>query len=75
MFYAQYFFERVIIAKLLDSKSIDDEKQEVLTWRNTLLRKVKSYIDNNFNPSKVDKVNMIDQTKDNFTQPLSVKKF
>ena len=75
MFYAQYFFERVIIAKLLDSKSIDDENQEVLTWRNTLLRKVKSYIDNNFNPSKVDKVNMIDQTKDNFTQPLSVKKF
>ena len=75
MSYAQYFIERVIIAKLLDSKSIDDEKQEVLTWRNTLLRKVKSYIDNNFNPSKVDKVNMIDQTKDNFTQPLSVKKF
>ena len=75
MSYAQYFIERVIIAKLLDSKSIDDEKHKVLTWRNTLLRKVKSYIDNNFNPSKVDKVNMIDQTKDNFTQPLSVKKF
>ena len=44
--------------------------KEVLTWRNTLLRQVKSYIDNNLNPAKV---NMIDATKENFTQPLHIK--
>ena len=37
------------------------KKEEVLAWRNTLLRQVKSYIDNNLNPAKV---NEIDSTKD-----------
>ena len=32
---------------------------------------IKTYINNNFYPVKV---NVIDQTKDNFTTPLSVKK-
>ena len=66
----RYFTEKTIIAKLLDSKFSNDEKQEVLTWRNTLLRQVKIYIGNNLNP---EKVNMIDPTKNKFTQPLSVK--
>ena len=38
--------------------------------RFSLLRQMKSYIDNNLNPMKV---NVIDPSKDNFTQPLSVK--
>ena len=33
-------------------------------------RRVKSYIDNNLNPAKV---NVADPTKDNFAQPLIVK--
>ena len=37
---------------------------------NTLLRQVKSYIDNNLYPAKV---NVVDPTKDNFTQPLRIK--
>ena len=37
---------------------------------NTLLRQVKSYIDNNLYPAKV---NVVDPTKDNFTQPLHIK--
>ena len=48
--------------------NLNGEKEEVLTWRNT--KQVKSYIDNNLNPLKV---NVIDPTKDNFTQPLSVQ--
>ena len=44
--------------------------QEILTRRNTLPRQIKSYIDNNL---YLAQVNMIDPTKDNFTQPLSVK--
>ena len=59
-----------IIAKPLDSQLSNDEKEEVLIWRNALLKKVKDYIDVNLNPAKV---NVIDPTKVNFTQSLSVQ--
>ena len=36
----------------------------------TQLRQVKSYINSNDSPAKV---NVIDPTKDNFTHPLSIK--
>ena len=42
----------------------------VLTWKNTLLRQVKSYIYNDHNPFKV---NVTDPTKDNFVQLLGIK--
>ena len=35
-----------------------------------MLRKVKNYIDDDLNPAKV---NVIDPTKNNFTQPLSIE--
>ena len=66
--YGQYFTEKTIIAKPLDSKFSNDEKQKILTWIITLLRPFKSYIDSNLNPVKVI---IIDPTKDNFTQPLT----
>ena len=69
-FYDRYFIEKTIIAKQFDSKFSNEEKQEILTWRNKLLNQFKSYIDNNLYPAKV---NVIGPTKDNFTQPLSVK--
>ena len=65
------FNERKIIVKPLKSKFSDDEKQEVSTWRNILLRKVKIFIDNNFNPSKV---NVIDRTKDKFHSATDCQK-
>ena len=40
------------------------KKKNVLTWRNALLKQVKSYIDINLTPAKL---NAIDPTKDNFT--------
>ena len=70
--YGCYFIEKTIVAKPLDSKFSNDEKQEILKWRNTLPRHVKSYIDNNLNSVKV---NVIDPTKYNLTKSLSVKKF
>ena len=39
-------------------------------WRKAVLGKVKNYIDDNLNPAKV---NVVDPTKDNFTQPLSIQ--
>ena len=64
-----FFTEKTIIAKPLDPELTNDEKQEDLAWRKALLKKVKKYIDNP-NPAKV---NVIDPTKDNFTQPLSIQ--
>ena len=68
--YGQFFTEKTIIAKPLDSELTNDQKQRVLAWRKILLTKVKKYIDDNLNPAKV---NVIDPTKDNFTQPLSIQ--
>ena len=68
--YGCYVTEKTIIAKRLHSKFSNVVKQEILIRRNTLLSQVKSYINNNPCPAKV---NVINPTKDNFTQPLSVK--
>ena len=68
--YRRYFTEGEILAKPLDCRFSSDEKQKVLAWRNTLLRQVKSYVDNNLCPAQV---NVIDPTKDIFTKLLSIK--
>ena len=70
LFLWSIFTEKTVIEKPLDSELANDEKKEVLGWRNTLLKKVKKYFDDNLNPAKV---NVIDPTKDNFTQPLSIQ--
>ena len=62
--YGLHFTEKTIIAKPLDSKFSNNEKEVIVTWRNALLQQVKSYIDNNLNPAKV---NVIDPIKDNFS--------
>ena len=62
--YGPYFTEKAIIAKPFGFKFSSDEKEEVLIWRSTVLRQIKSYVDNNFN---LDKANVIDPTKDNLT--------
>ena len=68
--YGQFFTEKTIIAKPVDSEISKDKKQEMLTQRNATLGKVISYIDDNLNPSKV---NVVDPTKDNFTQSLNIQ--
>ena len=60
----RYFTEKTITAKPTDSQLNNDEKEETLTWRNALLKKVKGYTDININPAKV---NVMDRTKVNFT--------
>ena len=59
------FYLEEIIAKPIGSKFNDDERKEVLTWRNMLVMPVKSCIYDILNP---DKVNVIDPIKENFTQ-------
>ena len=66
----RFFTDKTTIVTPLDSEHTNDEKQEVLAWRKTLLKKVKKYIDDNLNPPKV---NVIDPTTDSFTQPLRIQ--
>ena len=47
-----FFTEKTIIAKPLDSELTNDEQQEVLAQRKTLLKEVKKYIDDNVNAAK-----------------------
>ena len=42
--YGQYFTEKTIIAKPLDSKFSNNKKQEILRWCNTLLRQSKAIL-------------------------------
>ena len=60
----RYFTEKTITAKPIDSQLNNGEKEEILTWRNALLKKVKGYTNININPAKV---NVMDRTKVNFT--------
>ena len=57
----------------------NDEKLEVLTWKNTLLSQVKSYINNNLNPAKVatkvkEILDELEISKDDCYSALSVSK-
>ena len=58
-------FQNCVILRLAMMK-----RKTFLTRRNTLIRQVKNYVDDYLNPGKI---NVIYPTKDNFTQPLSVK--
>lgn len=58
------------LAKPFACKFSNDKKQEMLSQRNTLLRQIKKYVDNNIYPTFV---NVIDPTKDSFTQAISIK--
>ena len=44
------------MAKPLDCKFSSNEKQDVLTGINALLRQVKGFVDNNLNPAKVNDI-------------------
>ena len=45
------------------------KSKKVLAWRNTLLKQIKSCIDNNLYSVKL---NVIDPTKDNFSEGMSI---
>ena len=77
--YGRYFIEKTIITKPLDSKFSNEEKQKVLTWRNTLLRQTKSYFDN----AKVNVIlprqfysvrNELEISKEGYYRTLSIAK-
>lgn len=64
-----FYSDKTIIAKPLAAGKHVDEKNEILVWNKTLLKKVKSYIDN---PLNYAKVNINDSKKEYVVQPLSI---
>ena len=52
--YGRFFSARNIILKPLDSFLLSEERNEILDLRESLLEKVKKYIDEEFNPAKVN---------------------
>ena len=64
-----FFSDKTIIVKPLAAGKHGDQKNEILVWRKTLLKKVKSYTDNHLNSAKV---NITDSKKEYFAQPLSI---
>ena len=57
------FTTRTIIAQPLEDSVPEDIKRAKIQYRNTILKKVKNYIDNELNPSKK---NFLNKTKDDY---------
>ena len=59
------FTTRIIIAQPLEDSVPEDVKGTKMQYRNTTLKKIKNYIDNELNPSKK---NFRDKTKDDYAE-------
>ena len=64
--FGEFFTTRTIIAQPLEDSILEDIKR----YRNTILKKVKNYIENELNPSKK---NFLDKTKDDYIQLKSIE--
>ena len=61
---------RTTIAQPLDDSVPEDIKRAKMQYRNTILKKVKNYIDNELNPSKKK---FLDKTKDDYVELKSIE--
>ena len=64
------FTTRTIIAQPLEDSVPEDIKRPKMQYRNTILKKVKNYIDNEFNPSKK---NFLDKANDVYVELKSIE--
>ena len=73
--FGKYFTDKTIVAEPLPEEMSIEAKSIKLEWRNSILEKVKNYIDLELNPKRV---NFLDKSKDNFfeleTIPLILRK-
>ena len=68
--FGNFFISRFIIAQPLEDCIPDDVKREKMQHTNTILKKVRNYIDNKLNPSKK---NFLDKTEDNYVELKSIE--
>ena len=64
------FTTRTIIAQPLEDSVPEDIKRPKMQYRNTILKKVKNYIDNEFNPSKK---NFLDKANADYVELKSIE--
>ena len=60
-----FFATGTIIAQPLEDSVSEDIKRAKMQYRNTILKKVKNYIDNELNPAKK---NFLHKVKDNYVE-------
>ena len=63
--FGKFFTTRTIIAQPLEESVPEDIKRAKMQYRNTILKKVKNYIDNELNPAKK---NFLHKAKDNYVE-------
>ena len=61
--FGKFFTDHTIVAEPLSEELPGDEKAPKLEWRKNLLEKVKTFIDSDLNPKKV---NFLDESKETF---------
>ena len=68
-FDGRFFSDRTITVKPLDPSLDQEQRNEILDSRKSLLEKVKKYIGEKFNPAKV---NAINSEKENYKPPPTI---
>ena len=68
--FRKFFTTRTIIAQTLEDSVPEDIKHAKMQCRNTILKKVKDYINNELNTSKK---NFLDKTKDHYVELKSIE--
>ena len=66
-----FFGTGTIIAQPLEDSISEDIKRAKMQYKNTILKKVKNYIDNELNPAKK---NFLHKAKDNYVELKSIEK-
>ena len=73
--YGRYFTEKIIITKPLASKFSNEEKQDILTWRNTLVSQYPAKVNVKENPLSVKEIlDELEISNDDYYRSLSISK-
>ena len=67
--FGRFFTEKTIIGKPLAGNLLEEEGKNILAWRDSILKKVKAFIDEELNPAKR---NFYDKTRDDYFEPKTI---
>ena len=67
--FGRFFTEKTIIGKPLPGNLPEEERKNILAWRERILKKVKVFIDEELNPAKC---NFYDKTRDAYFEPKTI---
>ena len=67
--FGRFFTKKTIIGKTLPGNLPEEEKKTILAWRDSVLKKVKVFIDEELKPAKR---NFYDKTRDDYFEPKTI---